>query len=164
MNNLKTNPVGIDLKIDKLQKKIYSYFDGFNVEGYPRVYDIENKDKVIPAHFVSGNDYKDVLLDDKQDAIFFFKSDGSDNLRGSMMSSDVEIFFMLNLKKLKPSSVHRPDEEIKLELLDVIQRKLNREQIDIVKGDEVLRGYQTNIRNMNPYYLLKYSFEINYTL
>lgn len=164
MNYLKTNPVGVDKVIDGLQRKVYDYFNGLNVSGFPRVYDVEIKDKVIPAYYKEMNDYQEVLLDDNKDATFFFRSNNQDTIKRSLMESEIDVIIMVDLNKVKPNATSRPDEEVKLELLNVISKQLNREEIRITKGDDALSGYNTVIKSMQPYFLLKYSFTKKYTL
>lgn len=74
MNYLKTSPTGIDKAIQKIQVKLYEKLGFSGIDGYGRVYPIERENKKIPAHFITGNDYKDVFYNDKESVTgnFFF--------------------------------------------------------------------------------------------
>ena len=69
----KTNPVGIDVEIQKAQTLLHDKLSsdwGADINAYGRVYLSKRKDVILPEVFVDGVDYKDVLsLDDNR---FFF--------------------------------------------------------------------------------------------
>ena len=160
----KTDPVGIDFLIDKYQNKIHEFYASFDFDVYPRIYDIEKSNKSFPAHYVSNNEYKEILLNDSKDGIVFFRTFGGDKIKRNLFATKIEVYFLLNVSKLKPNINHRADEEVKLEAYSLIDRITNREEIEISKDKEAISDFNFKIEHMQPYYLLKFSFEKNYTI
>ena len=67
---------GIDIQIERLQDrfkdKLWTSVSSTNKDYFGRIYRNERDGDVIPQRFVSGNDYKDVLLNDKKAVTCFF--------------------------------------------------------------------------------------------
>lgn len=164
MNNLKQNPTGIDIDIQKLQTKLYNNLNG-NIEGYGRVYRYEKENKTIPAHFLQGNDYKEVLTTDKKDALFFFLDDSDTNSGMTTSKTKVDLVFIVNLVKQFPTIAHRADEEFKQKIYRILKRSrfFFESEIQITKGIEALKEFEIKTDNQ-PYYIIKFSGEIKYQL
>jgi hypothetical protein len=49
-----------------------------------------------------------------------------------------------------------------VEVKEILENHLTRTDINIVKGNEALKDFNTKLKNLNPYYFLKFSFSIHY--
>ena len=117
MNNLLSNPVGLDSTIDKIQKDLYeqlcSVWEG-EIEGYGRVYknpvntgesipDYYQTSKIVtPAWYNSKlDDYEDTYYDDNKAAVFCFLTQENDSTEDSVVyTSSIKIAFMVDLSKI----------------------------------------------------------------
>lgn len=157
MNNLKQNPEGIDIEINRIQEKLYNKLNYSDFDGYGRAYQIESK----PKFFVKDGDYKDLLLNDKITGHFFFVEDPITKLE-SIYQTNVSIIFFLNIKKIKPSITTRGDEEIRVEILKVLEKSRTFYLEEITKGVEALDGFDHELLDMQPYHFLKFTGSLHY--
>ena len=159
-----TTPVGIDVEIQRQQQRLAAkLWTGKNYESYGHAFiNVKEDGSNVPEVFVNNIDYKDVLTDDKNDAISFFIVD--DNMSGNSMamSVDVKLYFIVNLAKIYPTLTHRAVEESHRDALIYILQHNN--VTDIVTGAKALRDfnipqYQTD---MQPYHAFCLTLEMNY--
>jgi len=168
MNNKKSNPVGIDVLIQKLQDKLYKEFGYLNdietndFDGYGRIYLNEKDGKIMPYHFISDKEYKLTTLDDSKDGIFFFIQEETEKRKNNFLTSEVGIVFLLNIKKIKSSILHRADEEVKLQIIDVLKTFRGYTWDEVIKGKEALRGINLNLIDMQPFHFIKFKGTIKY--
>lgn len=157
---LKENPVGIDLKIQKLQMFLDNWLPGYNLEILGRT---EIKDKK-PIAFYKKNDYKEVLfINQSTSGRVFFIDNEITKTDGKKLVTTVDVIFLLDLIKIKPNVIHRADEEVKIEILDVLKDFLPRNtDIEITRGIEALKDFDTRLKDLQPYHFLKFSFELKY--
>lgn len=156
---LKENPVGIDKSIQGIQIYLNEKLTGYNLEVLGRA---ELKDKK-PIVFYKKNDYKEALfINQLTSGKVFFVDNGTTKTDGRSLITDVDIIFLLDVQKIKPTVAHRADEEVKIEILEVLQSFLKRTEIEITKGIEALKGFDTKLKDLQPYHFLKYSFELKY--
>jgi hypothetical protein len=117
----KTNPVGVDFYINKLQNKIHtqlsSLLGGSSYKCYGRCYRNKTDNGYIAENYESENDYKEVYWDDTLQAISFFGLTGDFISEGEV---DVHLIYFVNLKTTYPLITHRADEEIRLAVQNVI--------------------------------------------
>jgi hypothetical protein len=138
----KIEPKGIDKTIDMLQSYIYSNisWSNFNYESYPRAYRNFKNTNLIDEVFVGGKDYKEVFFDDRKDCTSYFIADSNVNNNGNgVYRQQVTLIVQINLKKCYPDIQHRADEEARMELLNVLKKRL--------KTNEILR-ITTGMRNV----------------
>lgn len=164
MNNTKENPKGIDYEIQRIQNYLYEKLGFDSIEGFGRCYHVvDNDNKKIPAHFKQGKDYKGLLTDQSAAVKFFFMEDSKTETNGYSFTG-IDLIFLVNLKKIYPESQYRNDEEFRIHVYDILRRKLGFGDIDTVKGIEALKGFDTNLIDMQPYHFLKFQFELKYIL
>lgn len=157
MIHLKTNPIGIDAEIQGIQEYLYEKLNDWNLEAFGRAEIIDKKPRV----FYKKNDYKEILfLSDSENGKFFFVDSEKTKLEEGFLVTDVDLYFLLDVKKIKPNVNHRADEEIRVEILNYLQKKYK--EIDITKGQKVLSNFETKLNDMQPYHFLKFSFEVKY--
>ncbi len=162
-NNRKTAPVGVDIEIDKLQVRLYEKTGFTNIDGYGRV-ELVPKDKKTVPHYFTKPDYKEVLMDDKLNGIFFFVEKASAKFNDQKIESEIDIYFLLDLVKLYPNVVHRADEEARVDILDQLTRSrwFQNNEITIVKGQDALSEFDHNLTDLQPYHFIKFSGKIKY--
>lgn len=141
---VKDNPKGVDKPIQKLQSLLYSRLktkwalnDG-QWMCYGRAYKNQGEDGYIPEVYIGGNEYKEVFYDDSYPVISFF---GVDDEREIGINGKVDVFliFEVDIEKLKPSLVHRGDEETHTDVLD---------QLNTPLFGFTLTGLETGIENV----------------
>lgn len=123
----KNNPVGIDKKIDVLQKGLFSSLikkwgigeDRYNC--YPRCYRNQTKDGYTAEMFTGGNDYEELYINDQVSVTSFFGIGQVEKIITDMKQSDIHLIFSLNLNEVKPAPAgQRNDEEVRLDVQKVL--------------------------------------------
>lgn len=161
----KTNPVGIDKEIEKMQSKLNTKLSSWNLDAYGRIYKTEREGKTIPEHFSGGKDYKEVLINDKINGKFFFvENDRSTIISGPRYQTTVDIIFLLDLAKIKPNVTHRADEEARLEINEAIGRLTMFDLTEVTKGINALSDFDTDLIDMQPYHFLKFTGTLRYQI
>lgn len=126
---LKTNPVGVDKKIDQLQRNLFSKlieiwkFDGEKYKCTPRCYRNQKETGYVAELFVGLNDYEEVYYDDRVSATSFFGLGQTEVITepGNMTVADVHLIFSVNAQEVKPIPANqRNDEEIRIDVQSII--------------------------------------------
>jgi len=187
MNNLLSNPVGLDSTIDKIQKDLYeqlcSVWEG-EIEGYGRVYknpvntgesipDYYQTSKIVtPAWYNSKlDDYEDTYYDDNKAAVFCFLTQENDSTEDSVVyTSSVKIAFMVDLSKIYPTSKDRQDSRAQRDVAEIL-RNYNFEKYNITglerRIDFVFREYLTSsirFNDMHPLHCFAIKIDLEYFL
>lgn len=157
MNNLKSNPVGIDVIINTIQTRLYDRLDYSNFDGFGRVDILTGK----PFYFINDNEYKDLLLDDNLNGHFFFL-DNSNTQNEEKLVTEISVIFFLDLKKLKPSITHRADEEIRVEIIEVLDNIKIFKLKEIIKREDALSDFDHKLLDMQPYHFIKFIGSLRY--
>lgn len=165
-NNVKTNPVGLDIVIDKVQKKLYDKLTtlwNVKLEGYPRCYEVKRDKKTTIEHFVSKNEYVSLIHSDNNKFFFTVKKDVTQN-SFTTYDAEIEVYFILNIKDCKASIEHRADEEVRLDVINVLSTIGYVEVTKKITTDitSVFQGYDYKLVNdMHPHHCFKVTFEVN---
>lgn len=173
-------PVGIDVPIRKLQEKLHRELmvkwnldplvstENALYESYGRVYRNRKANGYVAEIFTSSNEYKDVYWNDNLYAISFF---GTGTTVKAGEKAEVHLVFFVNLAKLKPTLTNRADEEVRLDVLNIIQKfKFGFTYNGLDLGIEnVLREYpgsyrEERLRNvdMHPVHCFRLNFSLIY--
>lgn len=156
---LKENPLGIDKRIQGIQSYLHEKLTGYNLDVLGRAEIKDNK----PIVFYKKNDYKDVLfINPLTSGKVFFIDNETTKSDGKSLLTDIDIIFLLDIQKIKPNIVHRADEEVRIEILEILQSYLKRTEFEITKGIEALKGFETKLKDLHPYHFIKYSCELKY--
>jgi hypothetical protein len=128
----KTNPVGIDNAIQKLQTQIHTTLvtkwglgseeENKLYQCYGRCYRNKKDNGYIAEIFTGGIDYRDAYWDDSLKALSFFGVSDRIEEEIGKAKADVHLVFFVNLAKLKPSISHRADEEVRQDVINAIGR------------------------------------------
>ncbi len=167
MNNLKTNPIGIDAVINEMQVKLYEKLTALwsvELDGYPRCYVLGQEREKTIEHFIGGIDYTGNLIHAEKNKFFFVNDDNYKKIDYLNYSTDLQIYFILNLKEIKPLILHRADEEVRNDVMSIIDSfsRLKSEKI-IIKDFEkvfdykkILNKFQSEfIENMQPFHTFR---------
>lgn len=122
-NLTKINPAGLDIVIDNIQRKVYELNDQWVIEldGYPRCQILKSKDgqKTIEAYL--GNDeYSGSLIFAEENKFFFLAGESIERVGGDYYKTVIELYFMVNLEQVYPNIIHRADEEVRIDVLNVL--------------------------------------------
>lgn len=173
----KTDPVGLDLKIDQFQSYLFETlgFTDEQYESFPRAYlnlkEIDDKKVLIPEHFESNiDDYNDVLFNDSHDvSSFFFRVPGSLPSIGGYGTARVAMIFQAQLDKLFPNAPHRFDEElnglIEKASFDFNGHDTFKWETTIVGLEEAYREFNLDhikYDDMHPFYVVRLEYLVRY--
>ena len=169
-NHLKTGPIGLDAVIHDIQKEAYKLAEAgrWNValEGYPRCYILQNdtKQKTIEA-YLENTDYSGTLIFGEDNKFFFVAPNDILKDSANYYTTELEMFWIVNVKECKPGITHRADEEVRADVLAMLNRipgiKVNKVVINI---DRVFNRYNSRISqsyeyeytdDMQPYHCFK---------
>ena len=130
----KTNPVGVDIPIQKLQTELYrklidadhwNLADTSKYKAYGRCYRNKVDDGYIAENYEGGSNYKEVYWDSSLTAISFFGIT-KEIKAGINSEADIHLVFFADLSKLALKDkelntiTHRADEELRQMVLKII--------------------------------------------
>ncbi len=151
----KTNPVGIDKFIDRLQILQQREFPTlFGVSEttclfYGRAEKLDDKFII----YISGNNYKEIGFDNEYNFISYIILDGiSDHTKG-ITKQRCELYCHGNLPNLYSTITHRADEELRNEILEQLQRLV---EFSLIKGTEIIE------KELQPFHSFKIIFDATY--
>jgi hypothetical protein len=165
-NNVKTNPIGIDARLHKIQTKLYDKLTakwGVSLEGYPRCYTIDREGVKTIEHFIKGNEYSGNLIVAEKSKFFFVAENDHSKQDNLLYQTDVSLYFIVDVREIYPEIAHRCDNEVLADVLLVLSRcpGLLVKRTVVVEFKKVFQGYNVEgEKNMQPYYC----FRINFTL
>lgn len=161
----KTDPKGIDKIINDIQLLLFNNVTWADYESYHRAYKNERAEDQMYEVFTSGNEYKEVLIDDTFDATSFFIVSDTATF-DERWNTTVSVIFQLNLKKLYPLIAHRADEEAHNEVSVIIEGTPGFTMSGLTKGIRGVYsdiGYGANIfEDMQPLHVFKLDINVNY--
>ena len=168
-NHVKTNPVGLDYGIQRIQNDLFKKLDWNDCEVFGRVYKVVTKDGFTVKAFTGGKDYKDVFTNDRKlSTIFFIDDDNHKTTDGILFKCQVKIVFMVNLKKILPDISHRADMEVEEEVVKIIRKRSDFEIKEIEKGfDKVLKEFKKEDlqkTDMQPFHVFSINGTISYNI
>jgi hypothetical protein len=170
----KTNPVGLDLRIQHFQSYLFEKLGLADHESLPRVYlniaETEGKKALIPELFIGKQEYNEVLFNDNHDvSSFFFRMTEKLPSIGGYGQARVAMIFQAQLDRLFPNAPHRFDEELNGMIEEA---SFNYNGHDIFKWEttsvgieEVYREFnldQISYDNMHPFYPVRFEYLVRY--
>ena len=164
-NYTKENPVGLDLVVDVIQKKLYNKLSSLwnvKLEGYPRCYEIKRSKKTTIEHYIGKGEYKSLISSD-ENKFFFIVKDNIRQVSFTTYNAVIELFFIVNVQDCKPSIKHRADEEVRSDVISVLSTIGVADALKtiIIDTASVFRGYDYELLNdMHPHDCFKVIFEI----
>jgi len=178
----KTQPVGIDIPIQRLQQYLHDQLlDTWQLatgqyQCYGRCYRNQLENGYVAEVYTGNNEYKEVYLDDRYAVMSFFGLTGNIDFK-VVNTAKVHLIFFVNIETLK-QVLHRGDEEVRKDVQTIVQ---NGYQGFILKGvrlgiDEVFEEYAgtrltekenmngIKFRDMHPFHCFRFDFEILYNI
>lgn len=123
VTHIKTDPVGIDIKIQNLQERfekvttpLWSLTDA---DFFGRVYLDEDENFIVPSGFKSGREYRDVLFNDTKQVTSFFYVKDEEPIGVNLYKATIGHIWQFKPDKLKSSVTHVADEEVLQDILNV---------------------------------------------
>ena len=165
--HLKTNPVGIDKVIDRIQKLVHDPIvaDWGETDVYGRVYKVQKKDKVELQRYVGNNEYKPMLTSEGN-KVFFIQGDSPDVNLGNANND----LWMVSIMKID-STTEREDEEAHEVVLTTLSSHFLKNVIGIEYGMENLRrvvedSFSGNFKysDIHPYHVFMVKMNVQYNL
>lgn len=165
-NYTKVNPVGLDLVVDKVQKKLYDKLTALwnvKLDGYPRCYEVKRDKKTTLEHYKGKNEYVSLIHSDTNKFFFTCKKDIVQN-SFTTYNAEIEVYFIVNVKDCKPSIQHRADEEVRMDVIDILS---NIGYVEVTKKittdiTSVFSGYDFKLVNdLHPNHCFKVTFQVS---
>ena len=170
MNYTYENVKGIDKQIQILQNHLYRKLNWSNLELFGRVFKNRRKNskQIIPEAYVGNGEYREVLTNDKVDAIMFFIEDDEHiSQTGYQFKTKINLVVIANLKKLYANNDYREDHKCIQEVIELLQSAC-KQVLKIKKGVKASLNefYNEDITfsNMEPYTCFSLEFELIYQL
>lgn len=168
MNNTKTNPIGIDAKIQRLQTSLFSQLNTLwstELDAYGRCYVVEENGERTVNFYKNPKEYQIISVAEKNKFFFIHRSIAKkvDTLN---YETNIELIFIVDVAKLKPQITHRADVEVQAD----VELLLNQFENIFVESFEVgyenvLRGIKFNqTSDMQPYHVFKFNLNVRYNM
>lgn len=179
MEYVKESPKGIDIHIQKLQRFLYPALktlwgitDDVAFDAYGRAYRNQVKDGAVPEAYIGGNEYREVLFDDRRKAISFFGVGESIKYNVGTATAPVFIVFMVNLAEIK-GGLSRADEEVHVDVQKLLQP--GRSGFEILSFETGIEnvfkeypGWRRNpglkYRDMHPFHCFRINLSLTYNI
>lgn len=161
------NPIGIDYPIQEIQKIfIDELWADYKTQFNHRVF--KNRDRngnSIPEIYVKNSEYKEVLFNDRVDAISWFDvNEESNSFDGGQFTQAVGIFFAVNLGVLYPDLEHRAVEESHRDVLNLLDQS---QVTGIITNLPAYGDYYTDKLkrfNMQPWHVFRINYLMQYSV
>jgi hypothetical protein len=180
----KIKPVGVDIQIQGFQSVMYPYLktkwpvndNTFNC--YGRAYRNQTTDGFVPQIFEGNADagkieYTPVLFDDNLKALCFFIIGDSTKYDAGSAIAKVALIFTVDIVQLKPTIIHRADEEIRNDVEKfACQKRFGFSLTGIETGiDAVFKEFSgwkkvvgIKYRDMQPLHCFRLNFDLLYNI
>lgn len=169
-NHLESNPIGINTFVYGVQKALYDKLTvkwNTEIDGYPICYSIKRdgeKAKTI-EHYKGLNEYSKNLIHRERNKFFFTSDYDLQQTSIDYYSTNVDLYFILNLKECKPSIDSRNNasasviNDVSLILQTFGQIGLNTNIVTDL--DKIFQGYTYDFKHdLQPYFCFKLTLNI----
>lgn len=159
----KANPVGVDREIYKFQKELDEI--GWSSDVYGKLYITKKDDINVAEAYITNGEYKEVFIDDTNDAVFgFIVSDERNGL--SFVNTSLKLICSVKLDRIY-STTERMDEEAILTILRAITPLINSDNEGeiITDMESVYEGMDIErfkYRDMEPWLNFALTFNVSY--
>jgi hypothetical protein len=166
----KTNPVGIDQVIDRMQTYLENKLAFATWENNHRAYinpKISGQDGFIAEVYVSNGEYRECFYDDRFNATSFFITSDTTQTEDKRLVQTVSWIFQCNLKKLAALIPHRADEEIRNKVINAFKSMIGIYEIESIETgiDNVYNEFERSKlknNNMSDLYVLRVNVQVKY--
>lgn len=167
----KTYPQGVDLLIDKLQVHLNTKLSNTlgAWENNHRAYKNpkrKNENGLVAEVYVSDGEYRDCFYDDNYDSTSFFLSDDESGFVENRSSRRLSWILQVNFRNIY-STVHRPDEELRNDIVSAFKTFKGLIELDsVVTGiDRVYEEFDKTLikyDDMSDVHVLRINFTGQY--
>lgn len=169
----RTNPVGIDKEITKLQDRFYDLVSWSDYWSHDRVYLNLRDNKLVPELYEGDSttlnrDYREIYFSDTRTIeSYFVVSENRTQVDLDLFSVDVGMIFQSDLIKLFPAITHRADEELHSEaVIAMTEALISGEITGLVTGiPNVYQGLdqsQIQTTDIHPCHVFRINFNMVY--
>lgn len=175
MINRKANPVGIDYVIDELQLKLSDQLlyitDWAGYESYHRAYKNKKNGDTVPEIYITDENHKDVLFDNKKKVSSFFLSEDERgyDVNTGLFTQDISLIFQAQLNKIYPLVTTRADEEMIQDIILGINKagwknrlKKITTGVDNVYKSLDISGERKYLDDMGNRFVCRFDFNVQY--
>jgi len=174
MNNSKTNPKGLDVLIYSVQNKLYNelstLWSGIELNGYDRCYLSNRNGFKSIDYYISSNEYVNLVVAEGN-KFFFTAENDIESIGNGYFKTSLDLYFILNVNEIKPNVIHRADEEVRQDVLNILNTiaEIKIKNI-IINIDKIFNRLDFNYNNdVQPYHVFKIElntleYDINKTL
>lgn len=167
-NNLESNPIGINTFVYGVQKALYDKLTvkwNTEIDGYPICYSIKRdgeKEKTI-EHYKGLNEYSKNLIHRERNKFFFTADYDLDQLTLDTYSTNLDLYFIVNLKECKSTNTNRADKEVLNDVMTILQGfgQIGVNTKVVTDLDRVFQGYTYDFKHdLQPYFCFKLTLNI----
>lgn len=158
--------IGIDNHIEAMQVTfVAELFRDYDYTSYGRAFLNIRDEKIVPEVLDSGNEYKEVLLDDNLGGLSFFVVDNDYiPISRNNLKTKVNIYFAVNLATLYPTITERAVEHLHKDVLNILKGSKFK-FTGLTAGREAFSEFDIKLGdNMQPFYLARFSTEIDWNI
>lgn len=179
----KSNPKGLDLRVQNLQNLLHTHvLKAWGLEGTPDLYQCygrvyrNRKDQGYVAEVYDGSgEYKEVHHDDRLAALSFVGfSENFEDEKGV-----AHLVFFIDLNKIKTGLTDRPDEQARIDIIKFAQKGYQGFEFETLEtgAENVLREYPGTLSNlrinagadsykidMHPYHCFRINLNLLYSI
>jgi len=172
MNFVKTKPTGLDAIIHDIQKEIYPLSSSWNIDmdGYPRCYILNKENGQTVEAYIGDKEYSKPLSFAEGNKFFFVAPNDIVNVSPKYFKTDIELYFILNLTECKPNILHRADEEVRQDVINLLEKCSSVRIVRIVwQIDKVFNRFRNKqsrsydydtATDIHPYHAFKVELEL----
>lgn len=166
----KTNPVGLDSYIDRLQTVLDSQLDWPGLKVYPRAEKKFHKDGFTIEHYDGKGEYKSMMVSE-ENKIFFVPDDRRTSIGGARESVNLNIVAIVDVESAYETITHRADEEARVDFIRALRTSGIRPEyyLETVTGiDEIRRALRDIMRgavkfgDIQPYHIFMVRIDARY--
>jgi hypothetical protein len=171
-NLIKYNPVGLDVVIDNIQRKVYELKDlwGVELDGYPRCQILMREGKKTIEAYLGNDEYSGSLIFAEENKFFMLAGESIEHISNTYYKTTIEIYFILDLDQIYPSIQHRADEEVRVDVLNVLNAiqginvlkvEHNTDKVFARFNNRISQNYEHEYTDdMQPYHYFKVLIDI----
>lgn len=159
MNYLKASPIGKDALIQMLQVQLYDglvLLWGDVLNGYGRCYTVSTNGRKSIEPYIKKDEYENLVVAE-QNKFFFTAENDEDKVGMSYYKTTIDLYFMVDVNKIKPNITYRADEEVRNDVLNIIERNVYFETSRVITNiEKVFNKYDFDYTDdMQPYHCFK---------
>lgn len=167
-NNLESNPIGINTFVYGVQKALYDKLTvkwNTEIDGYPICYSIKSdgdKTKTI-EHYKGLNEYSKNLIHREKNKFFFTADYDLEQTSIDFYTTNLDLYFIVNLKECKPTNTNRADKEVLNDVMSILQEfsQIGLNTKIVTDLDRVFQGYTYDFKHdLQPYFCFKLTLNI----